>query len=146
MSTAEPNRIPFRPVYDQVVVRREDPPKKIGLIHVPETVQARMLDEATCGVVVAIGPGRYASKRIPHKPVTTADGGLHVCARCGDLAPRDEDLCPKLFESTTEREPVDVRVGDRVWFHPKAGTKAKIGDVEYIVAWDDEMMAVEDRT
>ena len=141
------SKIPFRPLYDQVVIRRDKPPAKIGSIFLPDTVQERLQKEATSGVVVAIGPGRWKREKRPHDIdlgflMQTAPYGL--CKRCGDPGARSGEECPKLVD-TGERWPVDVAVGDRVLFHPDVGTGVAIDGDEYRVAWDDECMAVEER-
>ena len=47
----------------------------------------------------------------------------------------------KLLENGT-RVPLDVRVGDRVLFGKYSGSEAKIGDEEYLILREDEILAV----
>ncbi len=47
----------------------------------------------------------------------------------------------KLLESG-ERVPVDVKVGDRVLFGKYSGSDIKIGEEEYLILREDEILAV----
>jgi co-chaperonin GroES (HSP10) len=115
----------LRPLYNQVVVLRDEPPVKVGLIVLPDTVRDRLQKECTTGVVLRIGPGRYRRVR---DPVT------------------------REMRDTHERLPLNVRVGDRVWFHHLAGTAddqmSRMVDIEeggrrLTVMWDDEVQAID---
>lgn len=59
-----------RPLGDRVLVRREKPAEKIGLIHVPENAQ----EKTQRGVVLAVGPGRVLdSGRVVEMSVKKGD-------------------------------------------------------------------------
>lgn len=47
----------------------------------------------------------------------------------------------KLLE-TGERVPLDVKVGDRILFGKYSGSDIKIGDKEYLILREDEILAV----
>lgn len=137
-------KLPFRPLHDRIVVKRDDPPKMIGMIHVPETAQDRMKRECFRGVVVAVGPGRYAQKKVKHD-VHWGVGTTTYCARCGAGDVQEGQLCP-VMAHTSERMPLDVAVGEIVFFHPTACKDSEVllfDGAEYHVMWDDEPMAVE---
>jgi co-chaperonin GroES (HSP10) len=48
---------PMTPIGDRVLIRLLEPPKKVGLIHVPDEAQERMAKEEPRAVVVKVGPG-----------------------------------------------------------------------------------------
>lgn len=113
----------IRPIYNQLVVLRDEAPVNIGLILLPDTVRDRLQKESTSGVVLRIGPGRYRRVR---DPVT------------------------QQLRDTHQRLPMSVRVGDRVWFHHLAGQSDldRMIDVEengrrLTVMWDDEVQAID---
>lgn len=63
MSTPVPElEAPFTPIGDRVLVRLLEPPKTIGLIHVPDEAQERMASEDPRAVVVRVGPGMLTKK------------------------------------------------------------------------------------
>jgi chaperonin GroES len=47
----------------------------------------------------------------------------------------------KMMEDGT-RSPMDVKAGDRVLFGKYAGTEIKIGDVEYVIMREEEILAI----
>jgi co-chaperonin GroES (HSP10) len=139
--------IPFRPAYNRIVVLRDAAPKKIGSIHVPDTVQDTLLKKSTRGVVVAVGPGRFRQKKVKHDPWPNGDGWK--CARCGveSADAIDGQLCP-VMALTNERVPLHVSVGDVVYFHQESAradlVELEFGGGTYSVMWDDEVMAIEE--
>jgi chaperonin GroES len=48
---------PVTPIGDRVLIRLIEPPKMVGLIHVPDEAQERMGKEEPRAVVVRVGPG-----------------------------------------------------------------------------------------
>lgn len=139
-------KLPFRPLHDRIVVKRDDPPKMIGLIHVPDTAHDRMKRECFRGTVVATGPGRYRQRKVSHDMhADTLFDGVGTCLRCGAEDVTGDELCP-VMAHTSEREPLSVAVGDVVLFHPSACKDSEVllfDGSEFHVMWDDEPMAVE---
>jgi co-chaperonin GroES (HSP10) len=140
----------IRPMYNQIVVLRDEPPVKIGVIHVPDTVRDRLAKETTSGFVLRVGPGRFARRKIPHKFDTSHAPVVAVgfCVRCHESGVRRDELCSKLID-THDRLPLDVRRGDRVWFHHQAGESiSRQTDIEehgrrLTIMWDDEVLAID---
>lgn len=54
-----------RPLGDRVIVEREKPPEKIGLIHIPDSAQ----EKTQRGKVLAVGPGRLTESGMRIEPV-----------------------------------------------------------------------------
>jgi co-chaperonin GroES (HSP10) len=118
----------FRPLHDQILVKREDSPRMSGLIHLPDNaqVQADGRGEIHQGIVVALGPG-----------------DLVKCVPCGGLgdynptamAPPD---CPYCNGSGMRRYPIDLKLGDRIlfWFH--MGADVTIDGEQFIVLHEEQ--------
>ena len=101
----------LRPIKDQVVVLPDPPVQRIGLIHVPETVNAENPNYfPMTGTVVAVGPGRIEDgQRVP-PDVHVGDRVVHPRyagnqITCMDdsvlyLVMREADIIGKGVEST----------------------------------------------
>jgi chaperonin GroES len=48
----------------------------------------------------------------------------------------------RYIEATGKREPLDVKVGDRVVYAKYAGSEIKIDDVEYLILSEKDILAV----
>lgn len=63
--------MPFRPLYDQVLIKRKDPAEKYGSIFIPDSAREKTVE----GTVAAVGNGI----------VNHIHGGLHkLCVKPGD--------------------------------------------------------------
>jgi chaperonin GroES len=63
--------MPFRPLYDHILVRAKDPEKKYGSILIPDSAQEKMQE----GTVVAVGRGicNHINGRWTEPSVKTGD-------------------------------------------------------------------------
>jgi co-chaperonin GroES (HSP10) len=129
-----------RPILNQLVVLRDAAPVKIGSIILADTTRDRLQKEATSGLVLRVGPGKFRKVRKNHTRL------MGVCPRCGRSGVAQNEECPVLVD-TADRAPMHVRRGDRVWFHHMAGTaNDRMADVEengrrLTVMWSDEIEA-----
>ncbi len=48
----------------------------------------------------------------------------------------------RFIEATGKREPVDVKVGDRVLYAKYSGNEVKVDDVEYLIVSEKDILAV----
>ena len=81
----------LRPANDRILVKKDEPERvSSGGIFIPDAA----VENATKGVVLAVGPGKYSEK-------------------------------------TAVLIPMTVKAGDRILFHPFAGSKVMIGKEEY---------------
>lgn len=109
--------VKLRPLSNRIVVVPDKPDKlSAGGIHIPES--ARHIPQI--GTVVAVGPGRY-----PEVPV------YHPFVGKG---PYGDSLYP--------RQPINVKIGDRVFFAKNAGTLMEIGRDSFIVLRESEVLAI----
>lgn len=105
----------FRPIMDGVVVRLEPSAERVGSVIIPDNARAdagtyRAQREAKIGVVVAIGDGRRRKRRTDWE---------RDARKTGPLKPDEIRL---MWDGASEGSavPMDIAVGDRVLFDPRA--------------------------
>jgi len=85
--------------------------------------------------------------RILVKPFTQTftDGGILLFQNeeerplCGELIMKGPGLYNKNF---TGREPIDVEVGQTIWFGKYAGIKVRLKDENYLIMCERDILAV----
>lgn len=107
----------LRPLHDQIVVRRKpfDDTTKGGLF-IPEIARAEHKVPRGRGIVLAVGPGKLATKRDPH------DADKRV--------------------PTGKREPMDVAVGDEVVFSRLSGKPLDVPGDDILMITQEHILAV----
>lgn len=104
----------FRMIGSKVLVLVDDPPTRIGSIHVPLSSQKDPLERTYQATVVAVGPGEAV------RTDGTSKGGFAVW----------------------KRKPMVVKRGDRVLLNRLVGAKVQRGGVEFYVVELDDVKAV----
>lgn len=115
MTGSKSPKCPIMPFNDRVVVVGDKPAEKVGLLYVPDKAK----EEPQRGVVVAVGPGKYADRATKYEKV-------------GEYA-IDQPV----------RTPMTAKVGDTVWFGKYSGSVIEIQGVEYRVMREDELYGTE---
>jgi co-chaperonin GroES (HSP10) len=135
----------FRPLNDQILVRREASPNMQGMIHLPESAQltAQGRGEVHQGVVVALGPGDWVncSDCDGTGLVAVKGHGQMPCPTCnsGENARWDFDEKGNwLGGGGIKRAPIDLQIGDRIlfWFHE--GAEHTIQGEKYIIIHEEQ--------
>lgn len=109
----------LRPLSNRIVVSPDEPEKmSAGGIHIPDT--AKHIPQM--GTIVAIGPGRYNDVPVYH-PLIGEKGG-----------PRGD--------SPWIRQPMDLRVGQRIFFAKNAGSIVQIERDSFVVLRETEVLAL----
>ena len=106
----------IRPLGDRILVRRDSAEKVTpGGIHLPDNVQAQ--NKTRKGTVVAVGPGRKLEELVK----TEAGGGAAWDAK---------------------RLPIDVKIGDRVYFQQWAGSEMDDEDKLLVMLREEDVLGI----
>ncbi len=85
---------------------------------------------------------RVVIKRIEEEEVKK--GGIIIPDTAKEKPQRGEVIAvgPGRLDEQGKRMPMEVKVGDKVLFSKYAGTEVKIGDEEYLVMREDDILCV----
>lgn len=114
----------LRALHDVVIVRRED--KVLSKVI---KIAGAERERAQFGDVIAVGPGRVG------EPVTFL--GQQPAIKWDR-----EAMEHAVARDAVARVPISVAVGERVLFHPHAGSELKIGGKDYVVLCDAQILGV----
>ena len=133
----------FRPINDQVVIKRDEHEGQIGSIIVPD--QAK--EPLTRGVVLAVGPGAQQPSKLADE-LAEALGVIDAQTEAaGDEATRAAIGVLMGVESKLRRKAPDVKVGDHVLFGKYTGNAVTVKDddgveQDCIITRDEEIYGV----
>jgi len=85
---------------------------------------------------------RVMVKRIEEEEVKK--GGIIIPDTAKEKPQKGEVMAvgPGRVDEKGERVPMEVKVGDKILFSKYAGTEVKVGDEEYLIMREDDILAI----